>query len=85
MVCYFEKGKFVGATFVDLQKAFDCIPHEMLLQKLQYYNFANCSIRLIENFLKNKKQYVHLNGAYSEEGDVVLRAPQGSVMGPVPF
>ena len=47
----FEFGFHSIATFYDLTKAFDCVCHELLLQKLVKYNFADSSVRLLQSFI----------------------------------
>ena len=38
-----DKNKIVGAVLVDLSKAFDCIPHDLLIAKLDAYTFEQRS------------------------------------------
>ena len=63
------------APLLDLSKAFDCGPHERLLQKLCMYNLAPPSCKLISSFLRNRYQVIKTNS----------QSPQGSVLGPLPF
>ena len=50
-----EKGVF-AAVLTDLSKAFDCIPHQLLIAKLSSYGFDMKSITFISAYLKNRKQ-----------------------------
>ena len=81
----FEGGKFVGATFCDLSKAFDCISHEILLDKLKFYGLADLSIKLLTSYLENRVQRTYSGGDLSEPGCVTRGVPQGSVLAPLLF
>ena len=71
--------------FLDFSKAFDTINHEILVKKLLYNGFLPCATSLIENYLKNRKQYVVLNTAVSQYRDINIGVPQGSNLGPLLF
>ena len=43
---------------MDLSKAFDCLPHTLLLLKLEAYGMSKSALQLIENYLTNRKQCV---------------------------
>ena len=73
--------------FIDLQKAFDTVDHNILLRKLELYGIrGNCN-KWFESYLKGRKQYVSLNGKKSDYKQVLhrVRVPQGSVLGPLLF
>ena len=67
---------------MDLSKAFDCIPHEILIAKLHAYGFSRDSLKLIYNYLKERKQRVKINAEYSSWEEILNGVPQGSVLGP---
>ena len=48
--------------FVDLQKAFDIVDHEILLSKLDYYGIQGISNNWFKSYLSNCKQFVSING-----------------------
>ena len=79
-----NKG-YAGGVLMDLSKAFDCMNHELLLAKLHAYGFSKKSIKIINNYLKNRWQRVKINNSFSEWVELLLGIPQGSVLGPLLF
>lgn len=81
----FENYLDTHASFLDLTKAFDCVSHNILLEKLLLYNLANEAVSLICSYLSNRKQYVHFNHEISQKQALNFGVPQGSVLGPILF
>jgi hypothetical protein len=75
----------VNAIYLDIAKAFDTIPHDKLLSKLNILGISEEIFAWIRNFLRNRGQYVAVGGARSEEVHVSSGVPQGSVLGPLLF
>ena len=75
----------VGCVLMDLSKAFDCIPHELLLAKLSAYGFDNKALAYIYSYLSKRKQAVRINNTYSSFQEIISGVPQGSVLGPILF
>ena len=80
-----DSRKFACGIFVDLQKAFDTVNHEILLEKLEHYGIRNISNSWFRSYLNNRKQLVSLNGVESETKTIKHGVPQGSVLGPLLF
>ena len=55
-----DKRHIVGAMLLDLSKAFDCLPHSLMIAKLKAYGFNTNSCNLIHSYLINQKQDVKL-------------------------
>ena len=55
-------GFHVGGIFIDLEKAFDTVNHDLLIEKLYYYGFRGVSQRLITSFLSDRHQYISIQG-----------------------
>ena len=80
-----ERNKHIGAVLMDLSKAFDCLPKNLLLAKLHAYSVDRNSLLLIQNYLSNRKQRVKVKGHYSSLGELGQGVPQGSILGPLLF
>ena len=55
----------VGAVLTDLSKAFDCIPHDLIIAKLSAYNFSDEALSYIYSYLTNRRQCVRINNTDS--------------------
>ena len=60
-----DKNCYVAAILMDLSKAFDCLPHDILLSKLAAYGLSSQSVKLLENCLTGRKQQIKLQGVVS--------------------
>ena len=72
-------------VFIDLQKAFDTVNHEILLEKLNHYGIRSKENNWFCSFLTNGKHYVSINGFFSQTKDVRCGVLQGSTLGPLLF
>ena len=72
-------------TFLDLAKAFDTVHHQMLLDKLYNYGIRGSDYNLLKNYLTNRQQRVTLNKKTSKFESVIIRVPQGTILGPLLF
>ena len=76
----------VRGVFLHISKAFDRVWHKGLLFKLKRIGIDGPLYLLLENYLKNRKQRVVLNGQTSQWKDISYGVPQGSVrFGPLLF
>ena len=75
----------IDAILLDFSKAFDKVPHQRLLLKLEHYGISGHTLLWIKDFLTARTQRVILDGAQSQSADVVSGVPQGTVLGPLLF
>ena len=80
-----DKGKFTCGIFIDFQKAFDTVDHEILLQKLKHYGIRGISNSWFRSYLQHRKQFVCVSGQSSDTKEIKYGVPQGSVLGPLLF
>ena len=67
----------VGGVLMDLSKAFDCMPHDLLIAKLDSYGLDRNLLKYINSYLDNRKQYVRINNINSSFNDIISGVPQG--------
>ena len=82
---YLDNGDFGAGIFIDLEKAFDTVNHQILCNKLNYYGFRGKFDYLLKSFLSNRKQFVPINGFESSHLEIKCGVPQGSTLGPLLF
>ena len=80
-----DQGKSFGAVLTDLSKAFDCLPHELLIAKLHAYGFSLSALRLVNSYLSNRKHRTKINESFSSWEEILFGVPQGSILGPLLF
>ena len=74
-----------GALLTDLSKAFDCLPHDLLVAKLNADGFSLPALKLVLSYLSNRKQRTKINSKFSSWEEVLFGVPQKSILGPLLF
>ena len=75
----------LGGVLMDLSKVFDCIPHNLLIVKLDSYGLERNLLKYVNLYLDNRKQCVRIDNINSFFSDIISGVSQSSVVGPILF
>ena len=76
---HLDKQEIVGAIACDLSKAFDTIPHDLIIAKLEAYGFGYNALKLISSYLTNRMQRCKVGSEFSSWVELLIGFPQRSV------
>ena len=77
--------KVISLVSMDLSKAFDTLPHNLIVKKLEDYGRDSKVINLVTNYLSDRQQRVRLSGQYSSMKTIMKGVFQGSILGSILF
>ena len=75
-----DNSGLVGTILMDLSKAYGCLPHDLIIAKLEAYGLSKSSLSLLLDYLTSRKQRLKIGSSYIKRG-----IPQGSILGPLLF
>lgn len=81
----FENRQICVGVFIDFSKAFDCLNHQTLLDKLERYGIRGTPLSLLQSYLKYRSQCVSIGKHISSLEKISAGVPQGSILGPLLF
>ena len=80
-----DNGPYACGIYVDFEKTFDTVNHNILLGKLAHYGVRGIANNWFKTYLTNRKQHVTVSGQKSDNALIEFGVPQGSVLGPLLF
>ena len=82
---YQQDVQELAVLYLDFAKAFDTVPHDILLTKIKIFGIGGKLLSLIYSYLNNRKQGVKIEDCSSTLKEVTSGVPQGSILGPLLF
>ncbi len=80
-----DHSEVAALILMDLSKAFDCLPHDLMAAKSIAYGMSHSTIKLLINYLRHRKQCVKIGSEVSNWMTILKGIPQGSILGPCLF
>ena len=80
-----NKNNYCIGLFLDLKKAFDVVPHDILLNKLKLLGIVDTAWNWFASYLSDRKQIVDINGTTSHPSNLDISVIQGTSLGPILF
>ena len=80
-----DNGEYTLGVFLDFSKAFDCLNHQILFNKLEHYGVRNEALLWFKSYFTDRYQYVSYDGSESDKMLITCGVPQGSILGPLLF
>ena len=76
-----DSSGLVGTILMGLSNAYDCLPHDLLIVKLEAYGLDKASLNLVNHYLRFRKQRKKIGSSYSDWANVTKDIPQKSIPG----
>ena len=80
-----DDRKIIGLVSMDLSKAFDSLPHDLIVKKFKEYGADERTANIIEDYFSDRKLRVKVAGEYSSWNYISRGITQGSILGPLIF
>ena len=80
-----DKGNIGCGIFVDLQKAFNTVQHDILLAKLEHYGIRGIASNWLKSYLFDRKKFVSINCHVYNQTSIKSSVPQGFILNPFLF
>ena len=72
-----DQGHVFGALLTDLSNAFDYLPHNLLIAKLNAYDFDKKAVRFVYDYLTSRKQRTKISDTHNSWQEILSGVPQG--------
>ena len=80
-----DRSGLVDTVLMDLSKAYDCLPHDLIITKFEAYGLSKSSFNLLLDYLTSRKQRVKIGSSCTLWNEIKRSVRQGSILGPLLF